>query len=622
MKLSTLKKLSRPAALLAAIALIIIAAARHADVSAEESTAVAPLFSYSASDTDASIPANAARVSLEGSAFGSGITLDGDSILITKPGAYILGGSSNGRRVVVDADKKDTVRLILDNASISYEGGAAIYARKAGSVVIVLPDGSSSEIRGGLPGKSEASDESDSESAQTAIYAKNNLIITGGGSLTIESGGHGAWAKDYLVITGGELSVTAALDGLRGSDGVAINGGSVTIASVVDGIKSTKTSDATKGFVQIDNGTFNITSANDGIQAESTLLILGGSGSIVSGGGAGDAQPVEESRKGGWDGMFAGQPAATTDETPSTKGLKAGSAVAILGGEYEINALDDGIHSNGSIEIISGAYTIRTGDDGLHADGALLISDGTINVLQSYEGVEGAAINISGGDITVRASDDAINLADGTASQRGFKGGFMGGASMSGMTMHISGGTLRAYGGRDTLDANGDIVLTGGAIYLSGQSQGMDGAIDYDGSLTVTGGSFITAGSVLGASEKSTQPVFLVSYTQQVASGSTIELRDAATDKVILTYASDIACTMSGFTSPELQQGQSISIWINGEKRIDATLGSDSYITGVSEDGSDYNTMNGRGMGGGRGGQMTRPDGNWRGQPPAMPQQP
>ena len=53
-----------------------------------------------------------------------------------------------------------------------------------------------------------------------------------------------------------------------------------------DAIKSDNTTDTTKGWITINNGTFNLTATGDGIQAETDLLINGGTFTIETGGGS------------------------------------------------------------------------------------------------------------------------------------------------------------------------------------------------------------------------------------------------------------------------------------------------------------------------------------------------
>ncbi|MDR1569903.1 MAG: carbohydrate-binding domain-containing protein [Oscillospiraceae bacterium] len=601
------------------ISLLLTAAAGEYNPSAAESAAA---YTFAAEDFDATIPTNATRILLDGASAvveGAGAAANDQAVLITQPGTYILTGEAQGLRIVIDAKKDDIVRLALSNASITYDGGAAIYGMKAGRIVLILPDGTENHIAGGCTIDEDAAEPDEEEEAnQAVIFAKNDIVITGSGSLAVQSAGYGIWAKDMLILTGGLLDVDAVETGMRGSDGVAAINASAIIKSGGDGLKSTKSDDPTVGFVQLENCYFNITAGNDGIQAESELRIISGDYEIITGdgagtmdqastgrapalfGGAGGGDPsqagADRRQNASWDGFFGGTPAETEVEPEpeiSVKGLKAGTLVTLLGGAFTFDTQDDAIHSNADIFIGGGSYEIRTGDDAVHADGALTLAGGAVNIAACYEGLEGASINFTGGEYTIIASDDAINLADGTA---GARGGRMG-ASGERLTMTIAGGLIRATGGGDTVDANGNIEMSGGDLYLSGMSMGMEGTVDFDGTFTVTGGSLITAGSVMSASNASTQPVLLVSYSESVAAGSVIELRDSSTGEAILSYVSETACTTSGFTSPKLALGQPVSVWIDGAQRLDITLSESTAVNTAAEGGGAYGLQ-----GGGRGG--------------------
>lgn len=174
----------------------------------------------------------------------------------------------------------------------------------------------------------------------------------------------------------------------------------------------------------------------------------------------------------------------------STKGIKAGNSINVSGGVISIKSYDDGLHtdggnvlengesSKGSVSVSGGSLTIYSNDDGIHADKSLYISGGTVNVVNSYEGIEGENIYISGGDISVIASDDGIN---GTAT--------------SGVSIDISGGNIYIYCSGDGLDSNSrtsymGIVFSGGnAVIIS--TSGGDSAIDTEQGYTYEGGNIL-----------------------------------------------------------------------------------------------------------------------------------
>ena len=98
--------------------------------------------------------------------------------------------------------------------------------------------------------------------------------------------------------------------------------------------------------------------------------------------------------------------------------------------------------------------------------------------ITAYEGIEGTYILISGGDITIAASDDGVNAARKSSAYT--------------PTVEITDGTVTitmGAGDTDGIDANGNIIITGGTISVSGNS-----AFDYDGTATFTGGTVYVNG--------------------------------------------------------------------------------------------------------------------------------
>ena len=206
-------------------------------------------------------------------------------------------------------------------------------------------------------------------------------------------------------------------------------------------------------------------------------------------------------------------------------------------------------------------------------------------------------VTITGGNISVNANNDGINVSNGEGKA------LNGGRPTSGVNQNayirITGGTIDVQGGTDGLDSNGHIYIEGGTITVNGPSQVMEGAIDKDGDLIIKGGEIITSGSWDSTAKESTQPVILMSYTQQLAAGTVFAIKDSK-GNVILEYTSKTAFSMSGFTSPNFKIGETYTLYINGEKRVDIKL--NSINTTLSDTGGTYS---GGGMGG-RGGMPGR----------------
>ena len=515
-------------------------------------------------DADVTAPdlTNAATITLSGT----------DDVTVSDGGVYVLTGTLTAGRVLVNAPDA-YVTLVLQDADITCSDSSALYIYKAASVLVYLPDGTASTLTDGSSydysdGVSSAAD----EEPNACLYAKSDLIIAGGGTLTVT----GNAGKDTLKIEDTAVSVTAANHGINGKDCLVLKQADVTVTSSGDALRATNDSDTALGCVLIGASALTLTAGEDGIQAETTLTLFDTTGTVTSGGGSG----------------------AALSGDVSAKGIKAGTDITVRSGSYTLDCADDAVHANGSVTVSGGTFTVTTGDDGVHADNAVTITDGTFSIPKCYEGIEGQTIDISGGTIDIVSSDDGLNAAGG-ADQSGFGGrgpDSFGGGSDSSIT--ISGGTLRIDASGDGIDSNGALTVSGGEIYVSGPTSDGDSALDYDGSATVTGGTVIAAGysgMAQNFGTDSTQGSILL--TCRSASTETIRVTDAS-GSVLAEFAPAKAYSCVIVSTPALKQGGTYTVTMGGES-TDVTLESLIYGTG--------------GMGGGMGGQ---PGGGNMGMPP------
>src|SRR5699024_4854708 len=113
------------------------------------------------------------------------------------------------------------------------------------------------------------------------------LPILGSGKLTVNANyNNGIASNDDLKIQSGNIVVNAKNNGIKGKDCINVTDGNITINSEGDGMKSDNTTDKTKGYVYIEGGKINITSKQDGIQAETQLLVAEGDITIKTGEGS------------------------------------------------------------------------------------------------------------------------------------------------------------------------------------------------------------------------------------------------------------------------------------------------------------------------------------------------
>ncbi len=297
------------------------------------------------------------------------------------------------------------------------------------------------------------------------------------------------YAKDDLTIKGnGSLSVTGNYNnGIHCSNDLRIRDlPQITVKAKNHAIKG-------KGSVTIEGGYFGLTATNgDGIKSDEgddAGTVTENKGIVVIAGG-------EFNIDAGDDGIQAYNYILIADSVSTPlitinskgKGIATDNRLYVNGGVTSVTSVDDGLHSNMNIYVNGGSTTISAGDDGIHADSTLRITDGSINIVKAVEGMEAFYIKAEGGKTATVASDDAWNAAGGSAdansmsgSQWGGRGGQAGMMSGSKGYIIISGGYHYLYAAGndiDVLDANGTATMSGGVLLLEiGSSNGNGGAM-------------------------------------------------------------------------------------------------------------------------------------------------
>ena len=121
---------------------------------------------------------------------------------------------------------------------------------------------------------------------------------------------------------------------------------------------------------------------------------------------------------------------------------------------------------------------MSVGDDGIHAVSLVQIDGGTFTI-SAAECMEGTYIRINDGTFDLSSWDDGINAARKSSAY-------------STPTVEINGGTINitmSAGDTDGIDSNGDIIVNGGTISVSGNS-----TFDYDGTAQLNGGTIYCNG--------------------------------------------------------------------------------------------------------------------------------
>ena len=455
---------------------------------------------------------SAASITLSGSTAqsnGSGVSINNATVTISKEGCYLISGELEDGQIIVDAGDSDKVQLVLDNASIHCSTGSAILVRNADKVKVTLAADSENELSDGTEYQT------DDDNPDAALFSKDDLVINGSGSLTVQGNyKHGIAGNDDLVITGGRLTVNSLSHALRGKDSVAILDGTFVLTSQKDGIQASNTEDSTKGWVQIDGGNFTIQSSGDGIQAETNLSIYDGSFTITSGGGAVNGADHTENRGGGFGRPGGNRPDSangqTSPEMPSqpaeggqtpsempSQPAEGGQTPSEMpsqpaeGGQTpsempsqpaEGEQSSSGNESDYSELIFDPDDFDDTSTDdsdttvitkGIKAGNALLIQQGTFVIDSADDAIHSNySVTIDGGSFQLSSGDDGIhaeaylNINGGTTTiAESYEG-------LEAAQIHISGGTTQVSSSDDGLNAAGgsSFELVDGLLVLKDTS--------------------------------------------------------------------------------------------------------------------------------------------------------
>lgn len=507
----------------------------------KKTTAVAPIV-YDVSEKENAVE-KAATVDL--SALSEDVNADGATVLsndvttITTAGSYILTGAYAG--ITVSVGNGETAHLFLNDATISGGAGIAISnTNKKSTLIITACENTENEVA------SKGDD-------VNAIHVKGTLKINGTGTIKVSAKKNGIKVSKGLSIADSTINLTAGNHALSARF-IEAGNAKINVLSAGKDALNAECDDETQEFT-LDEGYVSLKSSKvfasvsgDGIQADTFVYITGGSVDIETAAtfvsyGA-ESMAAYNLSEDDFRYIKSGDTYKKIDDVASkgaryamiqsAKGIKCGEIkyeidgteyavtkntnyfIVIDGARVKINSSDDAIHTNsGNVLIKGGALDLTTLDDGIHADELVKIDGGEITVNGSYEGIEGAYVEIGGGTIYITASDDGINAASDDES----------------VNEHIiiSGGTITVDASGDGLDSNGTIYVSGGTLIVYGPTTGADTGLDADGGILIDGGNVFVASSkeMLEIPASNSKSNVLVYGVNTVPAGSEIILTNA-----------------------------------------------------------------------------------------------
>lgn len=485
-----------------------------------------------------------------------GVTVEDGTLTITKAGTYKLSGEYQGQIKVETADS-DAVRLVLDNANITNSSGAALNVVNADEVILYSASGTTNTISDGADYTATGEDDPDA-----VVYSKADLTIAGEGTLKV-NGNHedGIHTSDGLVIASGTLEVNAANTGIKGKDYVDILGGTINVTAQQDGIKSTNDTDEGQGWTRLSNGTVTVNAGDDGFKASRVVEISGGS------------LTVEQ----------------------SDEGIEA-QYINVSGGDVNVTSADDGM--NASLKTSDSESTDSSANTSDAANqqqnnqqqGSLPggQQNGTSNQQQQGTGQpQPPAMSGTSQDGTSQNGTTGTGQQGmGQPPQGGMPGGGGGTFEVVDAAINVSGGNITVNAEGDGIDSNGVTTLSGGTLIVNGPSQGGNAALDTNGDLLLNGATVLsgsTADMFEAPSTNSTSGYLKLTNSSGFEQGSTVQVADSS-GKVVANYKvtkSNVQLVL--VSSSSIVKGQSYTVYTT-TSAVDSNAA--SLASGATELGS------------------------------------
>lgn len=437
---------------------------------------------------------------------------------------YTLSGTSTDGEFYMAGSYKATLELnglTLTNKTPVYSG-AAIHIQNGKRIKVKPVTGTTNTLTDAASG-----------SQKGCLYIKGHAEFAQKGTLNIAGNvKHGIKTGEYISIKNATVNVTSAAgDGINCGQYFLMESGTVNISGTSDdGIQcdiddtdtyptgtgeTTDHEDEDSGNVYISGGTITLNctaAATKGIKCEGDMKISGGTiNATVAGSGKWDSEDLETKAACGLsaDGniSISGGTLTLTALSSGGKGMKCDNILTITDGNISVKTEGGLYYNNGTTEntnytgntdnIDSKYYSSPKGiKAGLKTEagkvngkmtynysGAIAISGGSVNVTtngHNGEGIESKnTLDITGGQITVNAYDDAIN---------------------SGQDLTINGGYVYARAtNNDGIDANGNCYIENGLVFAIGASSpevAIDANSEDKKQLYVRGGTLVAIGGL------------------------------------------------------------------------------------------------------------------------------
>ena len=537
---------------------------------------------------------------------------------------YTLSGTSTDGEFYMSGSYKATVELnglTLTNTTPIFSG-AAIHIQNGKRIKVKPVTGPTNTLVDAAGG-----------SQKGCLYIKGHAEFAQKGTLNVVGNvKHGIKTGEYFTIKNATINITSSVgDGINCGQFFLMESGTITISGTQDdGIQcdiedaetyptgtgeTTDHEDEDSGNIYIEGGTLNITVTADaakGIKSEGDMRINNGDITVkTTGGGVWDSDKVKTKASAclGADGNMTinGGTLNLTSTGAGGKGINGDGIFTATGGTIVIKTSGNAVvaSSNGTLSTVSNSSQLeryasdyKSSPKGIKIDGAIVISDqAVISVTTTGAGGEGieskTTIDITGGQVTINASDDAINASYNDDTKSLTNAG----------NLTISGGYVYARStGNDGIDANGNVYIKGGLVYAIGASApevAIDANSEEQKKLYVQGGTIVAIGGLESGASLSQTCYSISSWNKNTWYAMTIGGNVFAFQT---PSSGGNTMVVSGASQPSLKSGVSVS---SGTSIFDGVGYTDASVTGgttVSLSTYSGGNSGGGGPGGGPGG--------------------
>lgn len=368
-------------------------------------------------------------------ATGEGVTAEGNTVFISAAGTYTLTGAVEDGQVIIEAPDAE-VALVLDNASVKNSMGPAVNVVAAAAVSVTLVGESTLEDAETYP---------EGMISTAAFYADAPLTFGGEGTLNVTSHTYdGIESTKGITFDGGVYNVVAGggspadlveiedetlpdSNALYSHGDLVFNAGTFVLDSFMDGF-------CCAGLMTVVDGVVaEISSGDDGIHSDDTIVISGGDLKVIRSiegleamkinvdGGNISITSVDDGINAAGGDEDDMPPGFTKEELLTVVEETSNHFMSFTGGTVEVDAQGDGLDSNGATFVTGGTIIVHgpTGFDNGALDytssgrieGGVVLAAGSNGMAQNFD-IASSQVSVNVGLEETIPAGSTITLVD------------------------------------------------------------------------------------------------------------------------------------------------------------------------------------------------------------------